>query len=191
MQLESNMARWAIAAAGLLVIVGSGALPAVDRGGPGQGVAAIAYVNSEAILQQTPGYAEADSAFGVDLEAFQQEIRTLQQQLDSAAAAYDQQQVVLSPSARSEKAEELNQLNRQLQSRQQELSNRAQERQRELMAPFEQRIQTVLDGVRAERNLAVIFDVASPSSNIISADPSLDLTPIIIRRIQGGGGGGQ
>jgi outer membrane protein len=189
MQLESNMARWALAAAGLLVIVGVGAIPAVDGFGPfqGQGPRAIAYVNSDAILQQTPGYAEADSAFGVDLQAFQNEIESLQQNLDSAMTAYQQQEVVLSPAAREQKANELNDMNRQLQTRRQELQARAAERERELMAPLQQRIQTVLDGVRAERNLALIFDVASPTSGIISADPALDLTPVIIQRVQGGG----
>jgi outer membrane protein len=189
MQLESNMARWAVAAAGLLVIVGVGAIPAVDGFGPfqGQGPRAIAYVNSDAILQQTPGYAEADSAFGVDLQAFQNEIESLQQNLDSAMTAYQQQEVVLSPAAREQKANELNDMNRQLQTRRQELQARAAERERELMAPLQQRIQTVLDGVRAERNLALIFDVASPTSGIISADPALDLTPVIVQRVQGGG----
>lgn len=183
------MARWALAAAGLLVIVGVGAIPAVDGFGPfqGQGPRAIAYVNSDAILQQTPGYAEADSAFGVDLQAFQNEIESLQQNLDSAMTAYQQQEVVLSPAAREQKANELNDMNRQLQTRRQELQARAAERERELMAPLQQRIQTVLDGVRAERNLALIFDVASPTSGIISADPALDLTPVIIQRVQGGG----
>jgi outer membrane protein len=182
------MARWALAATGLLVIVGIGAFPAADRFSPIQGPTTIAYVNSDAILQQTPGYAEADSAFGVDLQAFQSEIESLQQKLDSAAAAYSQQEVVLSPAAREEKANELQAMNRQLQTRRQELQSRAAERERELMAPLQQRIQTVLDGVRAERNLAMIFDVASPTTNIISADPTLDLTPVIIQRVQGGGG---
>ncbi|UCG85157.1 MAG: OmpH family outer membrane protein [Gemmatimonadota bacterium] len=181
------MARWATVATGLLVIVGIGALPAADESSPTQGPSGIAYVNSEAILQQTPGYAEADSAFTADLQAFQAEIQSLEQQLDSAATAYQQQEVVLSPAAREEKANELNAMNRQLQTRRQELQARAEERNRELMAPLQQRIQTVLDGVRAERNLAMIFDVANPTTNIVSADPTLDLTPIIIQRVQGSG----
>jgi len=183
------MARWAMVATGLLVIVGIGALPATDGFSPTQqGRIAIAYVNSDAILQQTPGYAQADSAFRVDFEAFQREIQTLEEKLDSALNAYQQQEVVLSPAVREEKADELNAMNRQLQVRRQELTSRAQERERELMAPLQQRIQTVLDGVRAERNLAMIFDVASPTTNIISADPTLDLTPVIVQRVQGAGG---
>jgi hypothetical protein len=41
--------------------------------------------------------------------------------------------------------------------------------------------------VRAERNLAVIFDAANPNSTIVSADPTLDLTALVIGRLQGSG----
>ena len=79
-------------------------------------------------------------------------------------------------------------MSQQAQSREQQLQARASERQRELMAPLQSRIQTVLDGVRAERNLAIIFDVANPQTGIVSADPLLDLTQLIISRVQGTGG---
>ena len=39
----------------------------------------------------------------------------------------------------------------------------------------------------AERNLGVIFDVSAPGNNIVSADPVLDLTTTVVRRLQGGG----
>jgi len=188
LQLESKMARWAMAATGLLVLVGIGAIPAVESERPAQGTTAVAYVNSDAILQQTPGFAEADSTFRSEFQVFEQEIATLRQQLDSAAAVYEQQRIVLSPAASEDKMNELQALSQQAQSREQQLQARASERQRELMAPLQSRIQTVLDGVRAERNLAIIFDVANPQTGIVSADPLLDLTQLIISRVQGTGG---
>ena len=96
----------------------------------------------------------------------------------------DQQQVVLSPTARQEKQAELQGLQEQIQSRAAELQTRSGERQRELLAPLELRVQAVIDGIRAERNLAVIFDVASQSSPIISADTGLDLTDTVVQRLQ-------
>ena len=45
-------------------------------------------------------------------------------------------------------------------------------------------MQAVVDGIRAERKLAVIFDVASQSSPIISADTGLDLTETVVQRLQ-------
>ncbi len=188
LQLESKMARWAMAATGLLVLVGIGAIPAVENERPAQGATAVAYVNSDAILQQTPGFAEADSTFRSEFQVFEQEIAALRQRLDSAAAAYEQQRIVLSPAASEDKMNELQAMSQQAQAREQQLQGRASERQRELMAPLQSRIQTVLDGVRAERNLAIIFDVANPQTGIVSADPLLDLTQLIVSRVQGAGG---
>ena len=69
----------------------------------------------------------------------------------------------------------------------QELQNQDLERQRELVTPLEARIQSVIDGIRAERNLAIIFDIANPNSTIISVDPTLELTALVISRLQAAG----
>ena len=188
LRLESKMARWAMAATGLIVLVGIGAIPATESEGAVQGATAVGYVNSDAILQQTPGFAEADSTFRAEFQGFEQEITVLRQQLDSAAAAFEQQRIVLSPAASEDKMNELQAMSEQAQARETQLQTRAAERQRELMAPLQTRIQTVLDGVRAERNLAIIFDVANPQTGIVSADPALDLTQLVVSRVQGAGG---
>lgn len=143
----------------------------------------VAWVNTAAIVQETPGYAEADSIFRAEMEGYQSEVQRLQQQLDSAISAYDQQAIVLSPSAREEKQRELQDTQTQMQRRIQELQLRSQQRERELMAPLEERVQSVIEGIRAERNIAIIFDVAS-SSTIVAADRTLDLTATVVQRLR-------
>src|SRR2546422_4629005 len=49
-------------------------------------------------------------------------------------------------------------------------------RQRELIQPIQARVNAVIQGLRAEGNYALIFDADSPTSNIVAADPSLDIT---------------
>ena len=122
------------------------------------------------------------------MTGYQDEVQQLQQQLDSAVSAFNQQSIVLSPTARQEKTEELRGLQQQLEQRTTELQQRAAQRQQELIGPLEDRIQSVIDGLRAERNIAVGFDVAAPGNNIISADPVLDLTTVVVQRITGAGG---
>ncbi len=175
------MARWTTAALIVLVVAGVGALPERQDG------SRIAFVSTEVILRQTPGYREADSTFTAEMAAYRREVETLQRRLDSAVAQFDQQSVVLSPTARQERMQELRRMQQQFEQRSSELSQRAQERRQQLVAPLEDRIQRVIDGVRAERNLAMIFDVASPTNIIVSADPTLDLTPLVVRRLTAGG----
>lgn len=179
------MARWELLVASSLVAVGIVASPGTAAG---QAAGQVGYVNTTTVLQQTPGYETVDSTLAAERGGFQQEADALQAQLDSAMAAFDQQQLVLSPQAREEKVTELRELNDRVQGRLQEMQNQMLERQRELVAPLEQRIQAVIDGIRAERNLAVVFDVANPNSTIISADPALDMTPIVVERLRAAGG---
>jgi Skp family chaperone for outer membrane proteins len=182
MYMERKMARWGLAALALVVVAGVAALPAPQQG-PG-----FAYVSTEVVLRQTPGFAAAESTFTAEMEGYQTEVEALQQTFDSAVTAFNQQSIVLSPTARQERQDELRQLQQQLEQRTNQLQTQAAQRQQELVGPLEERIQAVIDGYRAERGISLVFDVSAPGSNIISADPALDITPAIVQRLTGPGG---
>lgn len=188
MYMERKMARLGLAALAILVVVGVAALPASDSNVGIQQQSPIAYVSTEIVLRQTPGFAAAESTFNAEMETYQSEVQTLQRTLDSAVNAFNQQSIVLSPTARQERAAELRQLQQQLEQRTNQLQTQAAQRQQDLVGPLEERIQSVIDGLRAERGLALVFDVSAPGSNIISADPTLDITPVVVQRLTGAGG---
>ena len=79
---------------GLIAVALGGAETAAaqDKGGG----AKIAYVNTQAILRATPGYAAAESTFAKELETYRVEVQKLQATLDSSASDFDQQSVMLS-----------------------------------------------------------------------------------------------
>jgi Skp family chaperone for outer membrane proteins len=139
------------------------------------GSAKIAYVNTQAILKQTPGYTKAESTFTKELEGYRVEVQKLQATLDSAASDFDQQSVMLSPSQRAAKRKDL-------QAQQQ----KAATRERELLDPIQTKVNSVIEGVRAAGNYAVIFDVSAPNNGIVTADKSLDLTQRIIQQLKAG-----
>jgi outer membrane protein len=182
MHLERKMARWGLAALAVMVVVGIAAIPTASQ--PAQG-GTLAYVSSEIVLRQTPGFIQAESTFNTEMAGYRAEVQQLQQTLDSAVAAFNQQSIVLSPTARQERTQDLQLLQQQLEQRTSELQVLLTQRQQELIGPLEDRIQRVIDGIRAERNIAVVFDVSAPGNNIISADPLLDLTPVVVTRLTG------
>ncbi len=171
---------WALIAVTVLLVAGVAAIPQ-------QPATMIAFVESELILPQMPGYAQAESTFTQDIASYQAEVEALGISFDSAVAAYQQQEPMLSPTVRQQRQTELGQMRQQAQTREQDLTQRAQERNTELLAPFEARIQAVIDELRAERNIGLIFNVSTPGNQIISADPSLNLTNIVIQRVTTGG----
>jgi Skp family chaperone for outer membrane proteins len=179
-----SITRLGLGAVGLVTVVGIAAAPSTPA--PQDGVQ-LGVVASEIILRQTPGYAQAESTFNADMASWREEVTALQAQLDSAITAFDQQAVVLTPTARQGKQDELRQLQQRYQQRAGELQQRAEDRRQELVGPLEDRIQRVIDGLRAERNLTVIFDVSAPGNNIVSADPVIDLTTTVVRRLTSAG----
>ena len=171
---------WALGAVTVLLVAGVAAIPQ-------QQGTQVAFVESELILPQMPGYAQAESTFAQDMASYQAEVQGLGASFDSAVSAYQQQEAMLSPTVRQQRQGELEQMRQQAVDREQQLTQRAQERNAELLAPFEARIQAVIDGLRAERNIGLIFNVSTPTNQIISVDPGLNLTNVVIQRVTTGG----
>lgn len=174
------MARWALPALAVVVVAGLAAAPQQQTS------VRLGFVNSQAILQQMPGYAAAESTYSKELEGFQGEMLRLRQRLDSTVSTYQQSSVGLSASQRQAREAEIRRLQQQVDQRSNELRQRAQERERELVQPLEDRVKAVIEGIRAERNIGIMFDVAAPGGGIIAADQSLDMTAVVVQRLKAG-----
>ena len=174
----SVVATWAVA----VTLLCAAAPVAAQQGGGTK----VAYVNTQAILKSTPGYAQAESTFSKELETYRGEVQKLQSSMDSAASDFEQQSVMLSPTQRQAKRKELEGQQDKLQQRTQELQQRASARERELLEPIQTKVNTVIEGLRASGNYAMIFDVSAPNSGIVTADKSLDLTARVIQQLKTG-----
>ena len=169
--------------AALLTLVCVTAPAAAQQSG---GVGKLAYVNTQAILKSTPGYAQAESTFTKELQTYRGEVQKLQASLDSAASDFEQQSVMLSPTQRVAKRKDLEGQQQKLEQRTQELQQRAASRERELLDPIQTKVNSVIEGIRASGNYAMIFDVSAPNSGIVTADKSLDLTDKVIQQLKSG-----
>ena len=113
-------------------------------------------------------------------------MQKLQAGLDSAASDFEQKSVLLSPTDRQTKRKDLEAQQKKLEERTQELQQRATGRERELLDPIQTKVNSVIEGIRAAGNYAVIFDVSAPNSGIVTADKSLDLTQKVIQQLKSG-----
>lgn len=144
----------------------------------------IGFVNIQAILKATPGYAKAESTFSKELDGYRTEVQKLQAGLDSAAQDFESQSAVLSPSQRTQRRKDLEAQQEKLQQRTQELQQKAATRERELLDPIQARVNSVIEGIRAAGNYAIIFDVSAPGNGIVTGDKSLDLTQRVLQQLQ-------
>ena len=85
----------------------------------------VAFVNMRQVMDSTPGYSAAESTFVQEMTAWRGEFQQLQNRLDSAASAFEQQATMLSPSAREARRNELQAQQDSLQGRLAQLNQRA------------------------------------------------------------------
>lgn len=146
----------------------------------------IAFVNSQRILRETPGYAQAETTFTKELAGFRNEVQQLQAKLDSAAADFQQQGTLLSPTAREAKRKQLETQQADLEQKTQDLQQRAAARERELLDPIQNRVSAVVEQIRSAGGYAMIFDVGTPGTSVVAADKSLDLSDRVIAQLKSG-----
>jgi outer membrane protein len=144
----------------------------------------IAFVNAPALLRGMPGYAKAESLWTKEAETADGEMKKLQQTFDSAVAQYQQSQAMMTPSNRSAKEKQLQAQQDSIQTKVNQIRGRVDAKERELLAPMQDRLKAVIDGIRAEGNYAMIIDIGSQvSANIVAYDKSLDITLRVAQRL--------
>ncbi len=168
------MKRTLFAAAGLVLALGM----------PREAVAQvkIGYINSQSILAETPGAREAQAQFDEDLQSFRSEVEEMATELETLVQQYEQQQALLSPSAKQQREANIRSKQQAYQERLAAIDQRAGQRQQELVQPMMDKINQAIEQIRAEDNYALIFDVTA--GGVVAADPALDLTREVIRRLQ-------
>jgi outer membrane protein len=146
------------------------------------GTAKIAFVNSAEILDGAPGAQEANDTFNKELQTMQGEIKKMQDELQALMDQYERQQLTLSASAKATRQNEITQKQQAYQTRADQLESNASKRQQELVQPVMDRVTKMIETMRVEGGYAIIFDVAGGS--IIAADPALNLTAEVLRRLK-------
>lgn len=172
------------AAAALLLTPG-----AVRAQGSPCATSKVAIVQGAAILNSMPKYLQAESLLVKDQDAYKLEIAKLQGALDSASSSFQDKATLLSATAKAAEQRKLQDQYQQLQQHTAELEQKFTARRQELVQPIEQRVQDIIDGMRAEFGCSLIFDANAQGSSIASVDKSIDLTQRVIDRLKAAGDG--
>ena len=142
----------------------------------------VAFINSQNILAETPGAAEAQAQFDQDMQGYRNEVQQMASELEALVQQYEQQQAMLSPSAKQQREADIRTKQEAYQQRLAAIDERAGQRQQELVQPVMDKINQMIEQIRAEGSYALILDVAA--GGVVAADPALDLTQEVIHRLQ-------
>jgi outer membrane protein len=143
----------------------------------------IAYINSQIILQNAPGRAEAEAQFEKEMGGYRQQVQRMGDSLQTMIADYNKQEVSLSPAAKQSRQQAIRTKEDAFQKRTQELEQKAQQRQVELVQPIMEKIQKVIADVRREDGYAMVFDAGSNAGVLVAADTTLNITGKVLERM--------
>jgi outer membrane protein len=144
----------------------------------------IGYINSAVILQQAPGRAEAEAQFDKEVGVYRQQIQRMDDSLKTMMAAFDRDAPKLDSATRQSRRTTIGQREIEYQGRARGLDSTMQARQAQLVKPIMERVQSVIETIRAEDGYAVILDVGAQVSVVVAADKKLDLTDRVLARLR-------
>jgi Skp family chaperone for outer membrane proteins len=139
----------------------------------------IGYANQEALLANMPQMSEVQQKLQRAARQQQQELQKQQKQLQQEMQQYRQQQSLLSDSARAQRERELQQMQQELQKSSQQRQQQLRKRERELMQPLLEDLQSAIENVASEQNVDVVLrsqallDVNENSSSVVNLSPDV------------------
>lgn len=143
--------------------------------------AKIAFV----VLQRIANESAEGKAASTKIQALQQqkatELQEKQKQLQGIQAKLEKEGSVMSATAQADLAKQAEKLNTEIQRFSQDAQAELQDLTQQLQMQFESRVSPVLEEVRKEKGLHFIFN--APDSGLVAADPGLDISVDVIKKL--------
>jgi len=141
------------------------------------------------VLQRIANESAEGKASTAKIQAFQQkkaaELQDKQKQAQGLEEKLKKEGSVMSATAQADVQKQIERLQVDIQRFTQDAQQEIQELTTQLQGAFEQRMTPILGQVGQEKGLHYIFN--APDSGIVWADPGLDITADVIKRLDAGG----
>ncbi|MGH7576765.1 MAG: OmpH family outer membrane protein, partial [Longimicrobiales bacterium] len=141
------------------------------------------YVDSQRILRETPGAENIQQQLQQALQGFDSQLQAMQDSLNELVTNFQQRSAMLSEDARQQQEQVIIAKRDSLSRQAAQIQQQAQQRESELIQPFLEQIQDVIEQVRREEGYTMIFD----KPGLLAADTTLDLTTKVIERLRATG----
>ena len=145
----------------------------------------IVFLDSERLRQEAPSLQAARAQIQQELENLQaqadSELAPLQAELQGMAQEFQQQQGMMTAERRQERQQALATKQQELQQAGAQWDQRAQAIQSRILGPALEQINDVIDRIRQDNGYLFVLDVAA--GGVVAADPSLDITSEVLRRL--------
>ena len=144
----------------------------------------VAYINSQKILADAPGRADAEATYNREMATAREQLQRMDDSLKAMVATYEKDAPALDSVRREARGKTIRDTEASFSQRAADLNNQMQQRQADLARPLMDQVSHVLDEVRLAGGYTMIFDVGAQGSALVSADKSLDLTDTVLARLK-------
>jgi outer membrane protein len=144
----------------------------------------LAYIRSQDIFAQAPGRTEAESQFNAFVQTARAEEKTMGDSINTLLTDYGKAEATLAADVKASRQQAIRDKQAQFQQRQQQLEQQVQQKQSELVGPILERINKIINDLRAENGYAMVFDAQASGGSVVAADKNLDITDQVIARLR-------
>lgn len=157
----------------------------LTAGAAAQSSQKFAYIRSSILLDQAPGRAEAEAQYQKEASVYGDQVKRMSDSLNAMIAAFDKVQATLSATARETRGKEIQAKEAEYQRRTNELQQKAQQREGELVQPILDKVKAAIEELRIEGGYTFVFN-ADQGSSIVAMDKNLDITDRVLAKLRGG-----
>jgi len=150
--------------------------------------AKVAYVDVQQIASESSEGKSARTKIEELSNKKTQDLQTRQKAIQDAQAKLNAGGTVMSDAARDQAEKDIERLQRDYQRAQQDAQEEVQSLTRDLQNEFQRKLLPLIGQVAAEKGLHMVFSVAD--SGLVWADPGLNITPDVVKRLNSGAGAG-
>lgn len=145
----------------------------------------IGYTDYELIIVQMPEYRQVQQQLQQTAQADREALSGMEQEIQQKFADYQSQAGVLSSEARSQREEEIVQMQTNLQQEQQRRLQALGQRENELLQPLFDRLQGAIDEVATARNLSVVLATRASTDPVLlfAGDDTVDITSEVMSKL--------
>ncbi|MBM3315450.1 OmpH family outer membrane protein [candidate division WOR-3 bacterium] len=141
----------------------------------------IGYVDSDRVIARYEAAVEAKRQLDAEIDRFEVRAESLKAEYDNAKQEYESQELTLSEEGKRAKQAEVDQRKRRYEAYLSEVygrEGRIEQKNRELIAPIVQKIDSAVAKLAAEERFSLVVDASK--AGIIFAEPGLDLTQLVV-----------
>ncbi len=152
---------------------------------PARAQTKLAFVDGQRIFAAVPGRQEAEAQFNKEMDDVRAQEKSMGDSITAMISDYSKAEPTLSPADKTSRQQTIRDKQATFQKRQQDLEQKAQERQNELVRPILDRIHRVIDDLRAANGYTLVVDVSpNAGSSVVSYDKNLDVTDQVISKLR-------